>query len=139
MNHQKLLTIIEEHKEGMNSNLYLQLLNELKKDYDSDNIICNVIYLQPVIKNIFISNYKIEYQQKNQLILLSKESFNNYKNTIEQYGYILNSSCLNFSIINKLNYNSNHPFYSYMVDDDEINIEEMNIDLSPVILKINQI
>jgi len=138
MNHQKILEIIEENKEGMNNNFYIQLLNELKKDYD--HILCNVIYLQPIIKNNFLSNYKIEYIQKNQLILLTSDSHNSYINMINTYGYILNSSCVLHAIINKLNYDSNHVFYNYIIDDDgDVNFEELNIDLSPVILKINKI
>lgn len=138
MNHQKILEIIEENKEGMNNNFYIQLLNELKKDYDT--VLCNVIYLQPIIKNNFLSNYKIEYMQKNQLILLKCESYDNYINMINTYGYILNSSCVQTIILNKLNYDSNHIFYNYIIDDDgDIVHEEMNIDLSPVILKLKKI
>ena len=137
MNHQKILEIIEENKEGMNNNFYIQLLNELKKDYD--RVLCNIIYLQPIIKNNFLSNYKIEYMQKNQLILLKCESYDNYINMINTYGYILNSSCVQTIILNKLNYDSNHIFYNYIVDEDgDINFEELNIDLTPVILKINK-
>ena len=139
MNHQKILEIIEENKEGMNNNFYIQLLNELKKNYDNKSILCNIIYLQPIIKNNFLSNYKIEYMQKNQLILLKCESYDNYINMINTYGYILNSSCVQTIILNKLNYDSNHIFYNYIVDEDgDINFEELNIDLTPVILKINK-
>ena len=89
----KIQELIDEHKEDMNENLYLQLCNKLmklnteeEKEKEEKEKVFKITYLEPYIKNTVYNTFEIDMRRKQLYIPLTKKEHKDIVDRLEQYG-----------------------------------------------------
>tara|TARA_R110000803_G_scaffold189406_1_gene251891 strand:- start:477 stop:1001 length:525 start_codon:yes stop_codon:yes gene_type:complete len=90
----KIQELIDEHKEDMNENLYLQLCNKLmklnkeeEKEEEEEQKVFKITYLEPYIKNTKSKTFEIDMKRKQLYIPLTKKEHKQIVDRLDKLGH----------------------------------------------------
>ena len=90
----KIQELIDEHKEDMNENLYLQLCNKLmklnkedEKEKDEEQKVFKITYIEPYIKNTVYNTFEIDMKRKQLYIPLTKTEHKDIVDRLDKLGH----------------------------------------------------
>jgi hypothetical protein len=134
----ELQNILDETKDSMIENTYLQMSNKLLDIYKSITQFYDVTYIETEISRISQLDYKVIAQPKKIILQLNENEVDLITKIIEVNGYFNAHSCSLNEIGKKFFLNSQEIYKDYVCncDDSDEGYTEINIQNCIVILKI---
>ena len=86
----KIQELLDEHKEDMNENIYLQLCNKLMKinsEEEKEQKVFKITYLEPYIKKSEFNNFEIDMRSEQLYLPLTKKEHKDIVDRLDKWGH----------------------------------------------------
>jgi hypothetical protein len=134
----ELQSILDEQKESMICNTYLELSNKILEIYKTITSLCNIVYIETEISRTSPLDYQILARSKKIILQLNEFELELIKKAIELNGFFNVHNCSTNEIFKKFNGSLNQEIYKdYTCECNDGNYTEISIQNSIVILQIN--
>ena len=133
----ELQNILDETKDSMIENTYLQLSNKLLEIYKSITSFYDVTYIETEVCRTSPLDYQILLRSKKIILQLTEGEIELINKMIDLNGYFNVHTCSTNDIGKKFYSNSQEIYKDYVCDCDDNSYTEISIQNCIVILKIN--
>jgi hypothetical protein len=134
---QELQSILDETKESMIENSYLQLSNKLLEIYKNVTSFYDITYIETEVSRTSPLDYQILARPKKIILQLSESEIDLVKKMIEINGYFNAHGCSTNEIGKKMYNNIQEIYKDYVCECDDEGYTEISIQNCIIILKIN--
>lgn len=132
----ELQSILDEQKEGMIENTYLELSNKILQIYKTITSLYTIDYIETEISRTSPSDYQIISRPKKIILQLNEFELELITKMIELNGFFNVHNCSTNEIGKKFFLNSQEIYKDYTCDCDDENYTEISIQNSIIIFKI---